>query len=304
MKHDEALPRIPPLPAMRAFESAARLGSFSRAAQELNLTYGAVGQQVRALEEWIGMRLFDRVGRGIVLTVAGHRYAQRARAAMIELAAATAEAARSQQDHKLTLSVLPSFAACWLVRRVGGFISRYPELELNIHTSTQLADMDSGQVDLCIRFGIGPWDKLCCERILDDAYYPVCAPGYWPSELPCLPIHLGQFPLLLCSDEPWTPWFQAAGLQAMSEPRGVTYSDAVNLLQAARERQGIALARHSLVQDDLASGKLVRLFALSVRSPRAYYLVCSHTMATTEKVRRFRSWLLDEISVQQPNCQA
>lgn len=280
---------------MRAFESAARHGSFAQAALELNLTYGAVGQQVRALEEAIGVRLFDRVGRGLVLTDAGRHYALRMRGALLELAAATAEAASNLAHSRLTLSVLPSFASRWLVKRVGSFIARHPDLELVIHTSTEVIDLRSGEVDLCIRFGAGPWDRLYCERVLDDEYYPVCAPGFWPDQVPRQPEELRRFPLLLCRDEPWAPWFEAARLSDLSEPRGVTYSDAVNLLQAAGARQGIALARHSLVQDDIASGKLVRLFPVSAACPRSYFLVSTHALARAEKVRRFRAWLLEQI---------
>ena len=295
MKYEGALPRTPPLQALRAFESAARLGSFAQAALELSLTYGAIGQQVRALEGMLGVPLFDRVGRGVMVTEAGARYARRTRALLLELAAATAEMARADAANRLTLSVLPSFAARWLVKRVGAFIDANPDLELIIETSTQLADLRCGDVDLCIRFGVGPWEGLACERILDDEYYPVCAPGYWPSALPPEPAALRQFPLLLCHDEPWSPWLQAAGLHDISEPRGTTYSDAVNLLQAARERQGIALARHSLVQDDLASGALVRLFQIGVRCPRSYFLVSTQTLAKAAKVRRFRAWLLTQL---------
>lgn len=289
------MPRIPPLQALRAFESAARLGSFARAAQELNLTYGAVGQQVRALEDAIGVKLFDRVGRGLVLTEAGRLYGRRTRAALLELAGATAEAASNAAHGRLTLSVLPSFASRWLVKRVGSFIRRHPELELIIHTSTEMVDLRSGEVDLCIRFGVGPWDRLYCERVLNDEYYPVCAPGFWPEEVPRRPELLRQFPLLLCIDEPWAPWFEAAGLAEQCEPKGVTYSDAVNLLQAAGERQGIALARHSLVKDDIATGKLERLFPLSAPCPRSYFLVATHALARVEKVRRFRAWLLEQV---------
>lgn len=296
MKSDQALPRIPPLQALRAFESAARLGSFAQAALELHLTYGAVGQQVRALEEAIGVPLFDRVGRGLVLSEVGQRYAPRVRAALLELAAATAVVARPHDDGKLRLSVLPSFAARWLVPRVGGFIEHNPDLELVIHTSTHMADLTRGEIDLCIRFGVGPWEPLWCEHFLGDEYYPVCAPGYWPAGLPCTPDQLVQLPLLLCMDEPWAPWFAAAGLAGQPEPKGVTYSDAVNLLQAAKERQGIALARHSLVKDDIDNGELVRLFSISTPSPRSYFLVCTEAMAAADKIQRFRAWLHAQIT--------
>ena len=295
MRSEGALPRLPPLQALRAFESAARHGSFAQAALELNLTCGAVGQQVRALEEAIGVLLFDRIGRGLVLTEAGRHYAARMRAALLELSAATTEVADRTGHGKLTLSVLPSFAARWLVKRVGAFIDRNPDLELIIHTSTALADPWHGEVDLCIRFGVGPCGRLHCERVLEDEYYPVSAPDFWPAQMPVEALALRRFPLLRCSDEPWGPWFAAARLDDVSEPKGVTYSDAVNLLRAARERQGIALARHSLVKDDIASGKLVRLFPISAPSPRAYFLVTTPAMAHADKVRRFRAWLLAEL---------
>jgi LysR family glycine cleavage system transcriptional activator len=296
MNNIESLPRMPPLPALRAFESAARHGSFSMAAMELSLTHGAIGHQVRALEENMGVQLFDRIGRGLLLTSDGRAFAEQVRKALLDIAAATSQVRRKVDNNKLTLSALPSFATRWLVPRIGRFIAKNPDLELLIQTTIAVVDFKREPVDLCIRFGVGPWEGLWSERFLDDTYYPVCAPSFQQNNGSIEnPAQLRHLPLLSCSHEPWMPWFRAAALKNMAEPRGVTYSDAVNLLDAAKEGQGIALARHSLVKEDILSGQLQRLFSVSVSSQMSYHLVSAHSTAETCKVKRFRAWLWSEL---------
>jgi LysR family glycine cleavage system transcriptional activator len=291
----DSLPRMPPLSALRAFESAARHGSFTLAAQELKLTHGAIGSQVRALEESMGVRFFDRIGRGLALTTEGRTFAERVRAALLDIVAAASEIKQSLDGSKLTLSVLPSFASRWLVPRIGRFIAQNPKLELVVHTTTEVVDFKRQTVDLCIRFGVGPWENLWCERFLQDSYYPVCSPEFLRAARLEQPDDIRAYPLLSCIDEPWAPWFRAAGLMHREEPRGVTYSDAVNLLQAAKGGQGIALARHTLVTEDIRSGHLIRLFDIGIPCPMSYYLVCTPALAESAKVRRFRAWLWSEI---------
>lgn len=294
---------MPALPALRAFESAARHNSFSRAAAELHLTHGAVGYQVRALEASLGVQLFTRVGRGLVLTPEGRMLAERVRAAWLDIAAAAQDIRRRANANQLTLSVFPSFAARWLVPRLGRFIEQNPDLEVMIQTTGNLVDFSRDAVDIGLRIGNGNWPGLWCELLFGDAHFPVCAPDFNHGVLPSTPAQLLQYPLLLSSDEPWTPWFAAAGVDA-PEPRGVTYSDAHDLLLATREGQGIALGREMMVADDIVRGSLVRLFDISVPAPFSYYMVCPPALAQAGKVKRFRTWIWEEIDQQRAQIAA
>lgn len=285
---------MPSLTALRAFESAARHNSFSRAAEELHLTHGAIGHQVRALEASLGMPLFARVGRGLVLTPEGRMLAERVRAAWLDIAAAAQDISRRANACQLTISVMPSFAARWLVPRLGRFIEQNPDLQLVVQTTSNLVDFSREAVDVGLRMGSGNWPDLWCERLFGDSYFPVCAPAFNHGKLPATVSELPGLPLLNSIGEPWLPWFAAAGLDA-PEPRGVTYSDSHSLLQAAKEGQGIALARQTMAAEDLQRGALVRLFAVSIPSPASYYLVCPPALAQAGKVQRFRAWLRDEI---------
>ena len=278
---------MPPLPALRAFESAARHNSFSRAAAELHLTHGAVGHQVRALEASLGVQLFARIGRGLALTPEGRMLADRVRAAWLDIAAAAQDISRRANASQLTISVLPSFAARWLVPRLGRFIEQNPDLQLVVQTAEHLVDFSREAVDVGLRLGHGNWPDLWCERLFGDSYFPVCAPTFNHGQLPENPSQLSGLPLLNSTGEPWAPWFAAAGLD-VPEPRGVTYSDSHSLLEAAKEGQGIALARQTMVADDLQRGALLRLFSISIPSPVEYYLVCPPALAQAGKVQRFR----------------
>src|SRR4051812_46558215 len=178
--------RLPPLAALRPFEAAARLESFTRAADELHLTHGAVSHQVRALEAHLGVPLFARHGKRVALTIAGKGFAERVRAALGEIAQA-ADALRVRRDDRLSVSVLPSFASRWLMPRLIRFMDANPELEVNVTATTALADFAADEIDVAIRFGGGPWPPLVCEQFLDDEYFPVTSPRFNKGKLPKKP---------------------------------------------------------------------------------------------------------------------
>ncbi len=290
--------KIPPMQALKAFESTARLGSLIEAGRELNLTQGAIGHQVRALEDQLGVTLFERTGRGLLLTDNGVSYADKVRKALHELAEASNEIGRSHAQARLSISVLPSFASRWLVARIGSFQQQHPNIALFLHTGVEVVELGREPVDLCIRFGSGPWEGLWCERLMTDRYYPVCSPAFLRHVSIGEPRDILDQTLLSCSDEPWGPWFAEAGLAGVQEPDTVKFSDAANLLDAARNSLGIALARHTLAEEDIVRGNLVRLLDISVPCPMAYYLVCTDAMVQTTKVQQFRSWIWSEIA----NC--
>ena len=284
--------RLPPLPALRAFEAAARLESFSRAADELHVTHGAVSHQVRALEEFLGAALFARNGRRVVLTADGRLFADRVRAALREIGEAAESFRKPARANRLTVSLLPSFAARWLMPRIGRFMAAHPEITMNVHTSIALVDFERDEVDLAIRFGNGDWPRLEIEKFMDDEYFPVASPRFNRGRLPAQPAELARLPLISSDGDPWAPWFKAAGLK-LAEPAGPIFHDLSLAVQAAIDARGIALVRRSIAEGDLAAGTLVRLFDVAIPASGSYYLVRPRGPAP-QKVLAFRGWMLQE----------
>ena len=286
--------RLPPLSALRPFEAAARLESFTRAADELHLTHGAVSHQVRALEEHLGVPLFARHGKRVTLTAAGRTFAEAVRGALDAIAAG-ADALRARRDDRLTVSVLPSFASRWLMPRLLRFMDANPKVEVNVIATTALANFRDDEVDVAIRFGKGPWPPLECEMFLEDEYFPV-GPPKMPRR-PRTPRDLLTAGILREDRDYWPDWFAVAGVPVdeMRAARGPIFNDSTFALQAAARGEGIALARRSIVQEDLEKGTLVRLFDLAVPSRERYWFVSPREIAASPKVKRFRDWVKAEL---------
>lgn len=288
--------RLPPMQALRAFEAAARDRSLTKAAAALNVTHGAISHQIKSLERDLGVRLVERAGRGIRLTDEGERFASRVRAAFAELAAAVNEIAVRANPRRLRVSAVPSFAARWLLPRVGSFIAAHPDLDLEVQSSMRYVDFQRDDADLAIRYGHGSWPGVTAEHLLDDCFFPVCSPRLAQGKLPARPADLAGCTLLRSDDEPWKPWFEAAGLDWPEPQRGPVFNDSSHMIQAAAEGQGIALARKSLLGNDVRNGVLVRLFDVAVAAPRNFYLVYPPRMADSPKIAAFRQWLRAEIA--------
>jgi LysR family transcriptional regulator, glycine cleavage system transcriptional activator len=288
--------RFPPLAALRPFEAAARLESFTRAAHELHLTHGAVSHQVRALEEHLGTPLFARKGKRVSLTPAGRTFAERVRSALEEIARA-ADATRARNTKRLSISVLPSFASRWLMPRLIGFMDRHPDVEVNVSASTSLTNFAAEDVDLAIRFGVGPYPRVFCERFLGDEYFPVASPKMNRGKLPRKPADLADpaFRIIREDRDYWPYWFAAAGVPFEDRIRGPLFNDSTYSLQAAARGEGIALARRSIVGEDIERGLLKRLFRLSVPSAESYWFVCPKESADTPNVKAFREWVKGEL---------
>ncbi len=287
--------KLPNLAALRAFEAAARHGNFSRAAEEIHVTHGAISHQVRALEEELGVPLFARHGKRIAITPDGEHFAAVLRKALTEIAGAADALQANAKQARLTVTALTSFAARWLSPRLGRFIEQHPGLEVMLQASNQLTDFVRESVDLGIRFGSGNYPGLLTEKIMDDYYYPVASPRFNRGKLPRTPQKLAQHPLLRCVMEPWTPWFHAAGVDLLEPTGGLVFQDSSMMVRAAAEGHGIALARHSMARMDIESGELVRLFDISIKCPHSYYLVCPPEAMQKPQVRAFRDWLFDEV---------
>ncbi|CAO3451751.1 Transcriptional regulator, LysR family [Azospirillum argentinense] len=288
--------RLPPLNALRAFESAARHLSFTKAAEELHVTQAAVSHQIKGLEEWLGMPLFRRMNRALILTETGQSYLPPVRDALDTLSHATERLFRMDGSGALTISTMPSFAAKWLVMRLGRFQARHPELEVRLHTTPQLVDFTQQDVDIGIRFGAGNWPGLRCERLMTEDIYPVCSPSLLDGPRPlCCPEDLRHHTLL--HDDyfiTWGTWGEAAGIAGLDHARGPRFDDSALLLQVAAEGGGVALARGVLVADDVAAGRLVRLFDIHLPGNYAYYVVAPPHYFSRPKVKAFRDWLFEE----------
>jgi LysR family transcriptional regulator, glycine cleavage system transcriptional activator len=288
--------RFPPLSALRPFEAAARLESFSRAAEELARTHGAVSHQVRALEEHVGSPLFARHGKRVALTPAGRAFAERVRAALDEIAQA-AEQLRQRRDDRLAVSVLPSFASRWLMPRLIRFMDAHPEIEVNVIASTALANFREDEIDVAIRFGVGPWPPHACEVFLEDEYFVVASPALAAKAKLKAPRDLLKARIIREDRDYWKQWFDAAGvpIEEARAARGPLFNDSTYALQAAARGEGIALARRSIVTEDLERGVLKRLFELRVPSRERYWFVCPKETVDTAKVKAFKAWVTEEL---------
>ena len=283
--------RLPPLSALRPFEAAARLESFSRAAEELSLTHGAVSHQVRALEEHLGTPLFSRHGKRVALTAAGRSFAERIRNALGEIAHAAEAASAGTRENRLTVSVLPSFASRWLMPRLIRFMEAHPGIEINVIATTALANFGAEEVDVAIRFGRGPWPPLVCEAFLEDEWFPVASPKMNRGKLPKEPKDLLRVRIMREDRDYWQHWFAAAGVPLEGPLEGPLFNDSTYSLQAAARGEGVALARRSIVGEDLERGILKRLFKLGIPSVERYWFVSPRQVANAPKVRAFRDWV-------------
>jgi LysR family transcriptional regulator, glycine cleavage system transcriptional activator len=291
--------RFPPLSALRPFEAAARLESFSRAAEELSITHGAVSHQVRALEEHLGAPLFARYGKRVTLTSAGRAFAEKVRGALEDIAQA-ADALRTRRDDRLTVSVLPSFASRWLMPRLIRFMDANPKVEVNVIATTVLANFSADEVDVAIRFGPGPWPPLVCEKFLEDEYFPVASPKMNRGKLPKTPREMLRLGIIREDRDYWQAWLEKAGvpIEEAVAARGPIFNDSTYALQAAARGEGVALARRSIVEEDLERGTLKRLFDITVASRERYWFVSPKETAESPKVKAFRKWVRDELRAQ------
>jgi LysR family glycine cleavage system transcriptional activator len=288
--------RLPPLSSLRPFEAAARLESFTRAAEELHITHGAVSHQVRALEEHLGAPLFARHGKRVALTAAGRTFAERVRGALDEIAMAADAVRPARRDNRLTVNVLPSFASRWLMPRLIRFMEAHPKIELNVTASVALADFVREDIDVAIRFGRGPWAALVCEKFLEDEYFPVASPKMNRGKLPKTPKDLLGVRLMLEDRDYWQRWFEIAGVPLEQPLEGPLFNDSTYSLQAAARGEGVALARRSIIGEDLERGTLKRLFNIAVPCRESYWFVSPKETANSARVRAFREWVKSELA--------
>lgn len=287
--------RTPSLGALRVFLAVARHGSVSRAAEALHLTHGAVSHQLRGLQEELGIALVEKRGRGIVLSPVGRAYALRLDAAFAEIEAATQEAVAGRRP-RLRVTTIPSFAARWLLPRLGDFISTCPDVDVEVQSTPHLADIKGGEADVALRFGSGRYPGLYSQLLMADWLFPVCTPEFAARHRLADGVGLDGVPLLHSDNEPWVWWLRAAGLPEDEPEAGPVFNDSSLMLASTATGLGLCLGRLSLAYDDLASGRLVRPYSAFVRSPNAYYFVCRKERAAQPALASFRTWIAGQLA--------
>jgi LysR family transcriptional regulator, glycine cleavage system transcriptional activator len=293
------------LNALRAFEAAARHGSFSEASEELNVTSAAVGQLVRSLEDWLGTPLFHRSSSGrnrLATTEAADRALPDIRAGLDRLSAGLDRMKEVASGGVLTVTVSPAFAAKWLLPKIDRFQARWPDTDVRLDTSLKLSDYLAQGIDLGVRYGAGSWAGLRAEKLMEEEVFPVCSPSLLSTASLDRPSDLLAQTLIhdLSVDpsvgfETWDTWFRKAGVGEASSPRGLRVNNSAAVLQAAIDGHGVALARSILAADDISSGRLVRLFPeITVPSSLAYYIAYRPERAAHPRLVAFRDWLYEE----------
>lgn len=289
--------RLPPLNALRAFEAAARCLSFSKAAEDLSVTPAAVSHQIKALEEWLGVALFKRLNRAVMLTDEGQAYVLGVREGLNTIRISTEKLLKQDSTGSLTVSTLPSFAVRWLLPRLSRFRVEHPDIDVRLSATDFLTDFERDDVDLVIRYGSGEYPGLYTEKLLtEDSLFPVCSPELLKGNFPLrTPADLKHHTLLhddLRVD--WETWLAAAGVKGIDPKKGPSFNDSSMVLTAAMEGQGVSLGRSTLAAADLAAGRLVKPFDVELKAGHAYYIVCPEESAERPRILTFRKWLLKE----------
>ena len=287
---------LPSTSALAAFESVARLRSFSAAAEELSLTQGAISRQVSGLEDLLGILLFERTSRGVVLTSAGAEYAKSVGAALSQIRSASLQAMTKRHSDTLNLAILPTFGTRWLMPRIPNFVARHPEITLNFATRIGIFDFDRDGIDMAIQVGQADWPGADCTFLMEEMVTPVCSPGFLAQH----PIRAAEdilsMPLLHMASRPgaWNHWFQSLGLSGASS-QGMRFEQFGNVAQACVAGLGVALMPLFLIDSEVEAGQIVQAYPHQVRSPSSYYAVAPLTKTDFRPVAAFRSWLLEEV---------
>jgi len=290
--------RLPPLNALRAFEAAARHLNFSRAADELSVTPGAVSQQIQNLEDYVGAALFKRTPRGLLLTDAAQTALPALREAFDRLAEAASLLTAAVDGRRLTLTAPPSFAAKWLVPRLGAFEQAHPQVDVWLSAGIELVDLGAGEIDVAIRYGAGRYPGLEVRRLMSETVIPVISPELVKEQPLDGPGDLKNHVLLhdgspdlddSCPD--WPMWLAARGLRGVDGNRGPRFNQSSLVIEAAANGRGVALAKRTLAQADLEAGRLVAPLQIATAVDFAYYLVHPKAKGRLPQVKAFIGWI-------------
>ncbi len=291
--------RLPPLNALRAFEAAARHLSFTKAAEELHVTPGAISQQVKSLEEYVGTTLFKRLNRSLLLTDDAEACLPALRLGFDKLAEATDALTASRTENRLVVSTAPSFASKWLVPRLGEFQEKFPEIDVWVTAALELADFAKDGIDVAIRYGSGDYPNLIVERLFAEKVIPVCSPKLvgetgrlrTPEDLKHFTLIHDVSPDLEESHPDWSMWLKAAKVEGVDGNRGLRFNQTSLALEAAMNGEGVALTMASLAAQDIQKGRLAKPFDLTLPVDFAYYLAYPQSKANLGKVKKFSEWI-------------
>jgi len=299
--------QLPPLNAIRAFEAAGRHLSFTKAADELNVTPAAISQQVRHLEDFLGVPLFRRLTRALLLTEAG----QIALPALTDGFDKLLEGVKRIQAHNeggiLTVSAAPTFATRWLVRRLPKFEKRHPDVRIRIDPTIQVIDFQRENVDVAIRFGDGNYPGMRSDHLMTEKISPVCCPGLMhgatalrsPEDLRHHPLlHVDWGPVQRTQPD-WAMWLMSAGTTSVDPSHGPVFTNEIMAVESALEGNGVALVNRKFVANDVAAGRLAWPFELTLETDFSYFVICPERTADMPKNLAFRQWILEEARLEE-----
>jgi len=289
--------KLPPLTTLPAFEAAARHLSFTKAAEELFVTHGAVSRAIKNLEDQLGIMLFERGTRSVQLTAVGEPYARAVREALNQLVAATTVATTRRSDTTLTVSTSGGFAGKWLVPRLYRFHRAHGEIDVRVSTTGVLTNFSGDGIDVAIRYGGGNYRGLTCEFLASEEVSPVCSPRLMAGEHPLRTPEDLRYHTLIRDGYPidWAAWLESVGVTEVDPNGGLTFDSYTFAIEAAIQGEGVALGRTMLVEGDLAAGRLVRPFEQALKAQASFYLVYPPEAIRQRKVKAFRDWLFSEI---------
>ncbi len=295
---------LPSLQTLRAFEAAGRLRSYSKAAEELGLTHGAVSHRIRELEQQLGVQLFLRAGNSMAPTADALKLLGKVRQGLglLEQAFEPSSAPSTKTRTHIVVSSVPSLASTWLFARLTQFRSARPEIDIELRVAEGLSDYKKEGIDVGVRLGLGGWAGLNGVKLFDEALSPVCTPDYRERLGLRAPADLARATLLRNTWTPWARWFQAAELDWPEPASGPMYDDAPLLLRSALDGQGVALGRHWLAIEECRAGRLVAPFDLSVRDDFSYWLVWPTGRAPNTYALEFREWLQAQAIAEDHPC--
>jgi LysR family glycine cleavage system transcriptional activator len=287
---------LPAFFALRALEAAARHCSYSRAAEELSVTHGAVSQQIRRLEAELGARLFERRGNAMIPTPAARRLADEVGRGLDVLQNAVAEFGAGAERDPLVISLDRGFANYWLPPRLPKLLADSAGAHLEFRVDDRLADFTTDGVDMAVRYGAGRWEGVESQHLFAETLHPVCSPGFAVAHPMRQPRDLLATPLLHQIDRPWRLWFDAFGLAAPPQA-GLLFDDSTMLLEAATQGLGVALARGGLIERYLSAGRLVRPLAGGIASNLGFFVVWRADSRKLKRIQALRDWLIAEAAI-------
>ncbi|HCR1909552.1 TPA: transcriptional regulator GcvA [Enterobacter kobei] len=293
--------RLPPLQTLRAFEATGRLSSMTLAAAELHVTHGAISRQIRKLEEHLGVKLFIRLTRQIILTEEGADFHHAITRILGDITRESERLRGPDSARRLRISTSVSFATKWLAPRLSRFRQQYPEFDIYLDVTDVNVDLNNGQVDAAIRYGTGHYRDAASERMLDETVTPVCSPGYLDAHNGLKEIHALSDCVLLHEDRMlanWEAWFAMTGKKHLRHQQGPLWMLGSMATEAAIRGEGVALGRSALIADDVAAGRLVVPFPqYKLQAERGYDLVYRSGHQHVFKIRMLRQWLSEEMRV-------